>query len=337
MTSKSTMKTLSERTVNRKDDASSLRRLEEGQVRQQLRQLRQGGSIVEGHLAGLMIPNNSSKTVTATTTSTTTEMDKQYISLKKIIRERMYDGEEDTGGNKMTFDDHEENGKKPDNMYAPVTLTDIATPDMESAKTGKEIFDFENGQKHRGGGRSDDQTKEKNIVSPGFVWMNELPMDLTAWDWYPSLEGLRKGTEFGESPICVTEIDQFNEYDRTFKLRAPSSMGRQESSGTSVGIADDRDQDDISDFFEDDFKPSTLQDPLPSLKTADGSTGTLGTDCNVWFLYEGMYMLLFNLNGSSLSFFCLFAVFFSSLLKYLGCQQCDLAERKRCRRCVHDI
>ena len=279
MTSKSTMKTLSDRTVNHHADAYSPLRLEEGQNRQQLRQHRQGGSIVEEHLAGLRVPNNSSNTVNATTI---TELSKKDKNLEIIIRERMNGDEDETGGNKMSIVDHEENGKELD-MY---TLTNIETRGMKIEKAVKEIFDFENGGKDDEGGRSDDQVDEKNIVSSGVVWMNEFPMDLTAWDWDPSLERFRKGTGFGESPICVTETDHFDEYDRTFKLRSPSAMEGQESSGPFVGIPDDMDQDDISDIFEGDFKPFTFKDPLPSLKTANGSkapqdTGTFRT---AWYV-----------------------------------------------------
>eukprot|EP00529_Nitzschia_sp_RCC80_P017849 CAMPEP_0113495034 /NCGR_PEP_ID=MMETSP0014_2-20120614/29406_1 /TAXON_ID=2857 /ORGANISM="Nitzschia sp." /LENGTH=855 /DNA_ID=CAMNT_0000388929 /DNA_START=571 /DNA_END=3138 /DNA_ORIENTATION=- /assembly_acc=CAM_ASM_000159 len=294
MTSTTSMKTLSEDNVNHQADTGTCfpRRLEERQNRQYLQQLREqgmkqvqgqsqsqlhhhnhnrtrggavGSGIVEEHLAGLGLPNNSSKTAT---TNSITENNENVKTLKQIIRERMQDGEEEAGGKKVIIDDDFENEL---DMYAPVALSDIETYDMESERVGREIFDFEFGRKHQGGRRDDDQVEEKGFVSSGVVWINELPMDLTAWDWYPSLEGLRKGKGFGESPVCVTETDHFTEYDRINFLQAPSALEGQAGSGPSIEMTDDMDEEDFSNVFEDDFKPSTFKDPLPSLKTAGGS------------------------------------------------------------------
>eukprot|EP00529_Nitzschia_sp_RCC80_P006305 CAMPEP_0113496192 /NCGR_PEP_ID=MMETSP0014_2-20120614/29995_1 /TAXON_ID=2857 /ORGANISM="Nitzschia sp." /LENGTH=1477 /DNA_ID=CAMNT_0000390107 /DNA_START=130 /DNA_END=4562 /DNA_ORIENTATION=- /assembly_acc=CAM_ASM_000159 len=294
MASTTTMKTLLEDNVNHQADTGTCfpRRLEERQNRQYLQQLREqgmkqvqgqsqsqlhhhnhnrtrggavGSGIVEEHLAGLGLPNNSSKTAT---TNSITENNENVKTLKQIIRERMQDGEEEAGGKKVIIDDDFENEL---DMYAPVALSDIETYDMESERVGREIFDFEFGRKHQGGRRDDDQVEEKGFVSSGVVWINELPMDLTAWDWYPSLEGLRKGKGFGESPVCVTETDHFTEYDRINFLQAPSALEGQAGSGPSIEMTDDMDEEDFSNVFEDDFKPSTFKDPLPSLKTAGGS------------------------------------------------------------------
>mmetsp|Transcript_59289 Transcript_59289/g.144979 ORF Transcript_59289/g.144979 Transcript_59289/m.144979 type:complete len:856 (-) Transcript_59289:134-2701(-) len=294
MASTTTMKTLLEDNVNHQADTGTCfpRRLEERQNRQYLQQLREqgmkqvqgqsqsqlhhhnhnrtrggavGSGIVEEHLAGLGLPNNSSKTAT---TNSITENNENVKTLKQIIRERMQDGEEEAGGKKVIIDDDFENEL---DMYAPVALSDIETYDMESERVGREIFDFEFGRKHQGGRRDDDQVEEKGFVSSGVVWINELPMDLTAWDWYPSLEGLRKGKGLGESPVCVTEADHFTEYNRINFLRAPSGMEGQADLGPSIEMTDDMDEEDISNVFEDDFKPSTFKDPLPSLKTVGGS------------------------------------------------------------------
>mmetsp|Transcript_59287 Transcript_59287/g.144971 ORF Transcript_59287/g.144971 Transcript_59287/m.144971 type:complete len:867 (-) Transcript_59287:134-2734(-) len=302
MTSTTSMKTLSEDNVNHQADTGTCfpRRLEQRQKRQHLQQqhhqlheqgMKQvqgqskwqllhhnhnsnrggavGSGLVEEHLDGLRIPHNSSK---AATTNSITEKNKNVKTLKQIIRERLQDVEEETGGKKMIFDDDDDDDFENErDMYAPVALSDIGTYDMESERVGREIFDFEYGRNHQGDRGDDDQGEEKGAKSSGVVWINELPMDLTAWDWYPSLEGLRKGKGFGESPVCVTETDHFTEYDRINFLQAPSALEGQAGSGPSIEMTDDMDEEDFSNVFEDDFKPSTFKDPLPSLKTAGGS------------------------------------------------------------------
>jgi hypothetical protein len=165
---------------------------------------------------------------------------------------RMNVEKQDCSGNLVVGGDNDDDDDDVDDREADAaaTLTDIELQDMNNAMVGRDIFDPEQelGDQQQGG------------VGAGVV-EREFPSEETGWDWSSLLGGGRNGEGSGESPVCVTELDDLDEPGRlTFK-------GVQVGLNLSVGMIE------LMEYgfgdAEDDLKPSTLENPLPLLGKAD--------------------------------------------------------------------
>jgi hypothetical protein len=165
-----------------------------------------------------------------------------------------------------------------DENEAATSLSDIEMEEMESV----DMFNFarEEGsrerhlkqQRQQDGGREGRANIEWNEEVDSLGVESELPFEVTAWDWSPSLDGGRNSEGYSgeESPVCVTETEHLDESGRFGFFHARLAKGYQICPDFSVRMCDSIGDDGFGDFADHNFKPASIENPLPLLEAVTG-------------------------------------------------------------------